>query len=232
VIAGIHPGKAGTAILLLPSLRSAPLDSPELIRITPRPAPQTTPALLPWTVPVVALDAASTLSALNEPVADVRYGASIAHLADLAAFARELVERGRALPGLARDGYGAIALWRPVVQGPDVVAMNSLIAAMPPVCRAEQGEHDAHELASSTLHAMLDAAMRAALPPGTDLLPPRRGRRPQRLPAKEAWLTALTASDTKTRPGTGERDHRLGMMLSRSRDGERRNQAAGSRVTL
>lgn len=74
---------------------------------------------------------------------------------------------GGRCPGLARDGYGAIALWRPVVQGPDVVAMNSLIAAMPPVCRAEQGEHDAHELASSALHAMLDAAMRAALPPGT-----------------------------------------------------------------
>jgi hypothetical protein len=95
VIAGIYPGKAGTAVLLLPSLRSAPLDSPELIRITPRPAPQTNPTLLPWTVPVVSLDAASALSALNEPVADVRSGASITYLADLAAFAQELVERGR-----------------------------------------------------------------------------------------------------------------------------------------
>jgi hypothetical protein len=207
VIAGIHPGKAGTAVLLLPSLRSAPLDSPELVRITPRPAPQTPPALLPWTVPVVSIDAASALSALDEPVADVRYGASIAYLADLAAFARELVERGRVLPALVRDGYGAVALWRPVVQGPDVVAMNSLIAAMPPVCRAEQGEHDAHQLASSALRAMLDAAMRAALPRGIDLLPPRRGRRPQRLPAKEAWLTALTAPNGAIRGGSGRIRH-------------------------
>src|SRR6266508_1977485 len=35
VITGIHAGKPGTATLLLPSLRSAPLDSPELVRITP-----------------------------------------------------------------------------------------------------------------------------------------------------------------------------------------------------
>jgi hypothetical protein len=54
VVTGIHPGKPNATVLLLPSLRSAPLDSPELIRITPRPAPQTDRALLPWTVPVVS----------------------------------------------------------------------------------------------------------------------------------------------------------------------------------
>ena len=37
-IAAIHPGKPGTSVLLLPSLRSAPLDSPELFRVIPRPA--------------------------------------------------------------------------------------------------------------------------------------------------------------------------------------------------
>jgi SNF2 family DNA or RNA helicase len=195
VITELHAGKPGTAVLLLPSLRSAPLDSPELLRITPRPAPQTGPALLPWTVPVASMDGAEALSVLGEPAADVRYGASISYLADLAAFARELVERGRVLPSLGRDGPGMVAFWRPVVQGPDVVAMSSLIAAMPPVCRAERGEHDAHELAMSALHTMLDAAMRAALPSGVDLLPPRRGRRPKRVPAGEAWLTALTGPD-------------------------------------
>jgi len=206
VITGIHAGKPGSAVLLLPSLRSAPLDSPELIRITPRPAPQNPPALLPWTVPVVCIDAASALTALDEPVVDVRYGASIAYLADLAAFARELVERGRVLPALARDECGTVALWRPVVQGPDVVTLNSLVTAMPPVCRAEQGEHDAHELATSALRGMLDAAVRAALPAGTDLLPPRRGRRPQRLPATEAWLTALTAPNGRFEADADELD--------------------------
>jgi SNF2 family DNA or RNA helicase len=99
-----------------------------------------------------------------------------------------------------------VAFWRPVVQGPDIVAMSSLIAAMPPVCRAEQGAHDAHELAISALHAMLDSAVRAALPPGIDLLPPRRGHRPKRLPAREAWLTALTAPDGRFEADPDELD--------------------------
>jgi SNF2 family DNA or RNA helicase len=206
VIAGIHMGKPATAVLLLPSLRMAPLDSPELFRITPRPAPRTQPTLLPWTVPVVSIDAASALAALDEPAADVRYGASVAYFADLAAFARELVERGRILPALTTDEHGPVAFWRPVVQGPDIVAMNSLIAAMPPVCRAAPGAHDAHDMATSALHGLVDAAVRTALPAGIDLLPPRRGRRSKRVPAKEAWLTALTAPDGRFEADPGEFD--------------------------
>ena len=64
---------------------------------------------------------------------------------------------------------------------------------MPPVCRAEPGGHDPHELVASALDAFVDAAVRAALP-RIDLLPPRRGR-PKRRPAVEAWLTALTGPD-------------------------------------
>jgi hypothetical protein len=192
-IAGIHPGKPGTAVLLLPSLRSAPLDSPELIRVIPRPAARTDATLLAWTVPVVQLDAAAALAAIDEPVADIRYGPSIGYLAELAAFARELVERGRALPELRCDTHGAIACWRPVLQGRDVVAMTSLTSAMPPVCRAEPGGHDPHDLVVSALDVMVDAAVRAALP-RIDLVPPRRGRSKRR-PAVEDWLTALTSPD-------------------------------------
>jgi SNF2 family DNA or RNA helicase len=192
-IAGIHPGKPGTSVLLLPSLRSAPLDSPELIRVIPRPAARTDATLLAWTVPVVQLDAGAALAAIDEPVADIRYGASVGYLAELAAFARELVERGRVLPELRRDTHGAIACWRPVLQGRDVVAMTSLTSAMPPVCRAELGGHDPHELVVSAVDAMVDAAVRAALP-RIDLVRPRRGR-PKRRPAVEDWLTALTGPD-------------------------------------
>ena len=92
-IAGIHPGKPGTSVLLLPSLRSAPLDSPELIRVIPRPAARTDATLLAWTVPVVQLDAGAALAAIDEPVENIRYGASVGYLAELAAFARELVEQ-------------------------------------------------------------------------------------------------------------------------------------------
>jgi SNF2 family DNA or RNA helicase len=195
VLADAHAGKPGSATLLLPSLRSAPLDSPELVRIAPRPARQSEPALLPWTVPVVSLDPASVSAVFDEPVEDVRYGASVAYFAGLAAYADELAVRGRVVPALGRDEHGAFAYWRPVLRGPDVVAMNAVVAAMPPVCRAEQGDHDAHRLATSAVGALVDTAMRERLPAGLHLAPPRRGRRPGRLPAAEAWLAALTGPD-------------------------------------
>src|SRR5215472_10216119 len=84
-LAAIHAGKPAEAVLLLPSLRTAPLDSPELVRITPRPPARSKAALLPWTVPVVTLDAAAALAALSERVPGIRYGASLGYLADVAA---------------------------------------------------------------------------------------------------------------------------------------------------
>src|SRR3954451_4579710 len=57
-LAEIHSGKPTAATLLLPSLRTAPLDSPELVRTTLRPSPQRPPALLPWVVPALLVNAA------------------------------------------------------------------------------------------------------------------------------------------------------------------------------
>jgi SNF2 family DNA or RNA helicase len=194
-LAAVHAGKPAEAVLLLPSLRTAPLDSPELVRITPRPPARSTAALLPWTVPVVTLDAAAALAALPERSPGIRYGASLGYLADVAAFAGELVSRGRVLPALARDEAGASARWRPFLQGPDAVAVHSLARAMPPVCRAVPGCDDPYELLTAALGAMADAAARGALPGGLSLTPPRRGRRPARLAAAEAWLAALCSPD-------------------------------------
>jgi SNF2 family DNA or RNA helicase len=188
-------GKPGSAALLLPSLRSAPLDSPELVRVVPRPAPRSEPALLPWTVPVVCLDPAALSVVFDEPIADVRYGASVGYFAELAAYAGELTARGRVVPALRLGEHGPLAYWRPVLRGPDVVTMNALVAAMPPVCRSEPGRHDAHELAAAALRAMVDAAVREVLPAGIELTPPRRAHRPSRLPAAEAWLGALSGPD-------------------------------------
>jgi len=210
-VAEIHPGKHGTTTLLLPSLRTAPLDSPELVRITPRPATQSPPMLLPWSVPVVRFDPAATLAVLDEPADSVRYGASVRFLAEVATFARELAAKGRVLPTLDHNQEGPSARWRPVLQGPDIVALQGLAAAMPPICRAEPDEpddpeeaggHNPNELVSEALHALVDAAVRERLAStGTqnwsllDLLPPRRGRRPKRPPAAEAWLAALSTTD-------------------------------------
>jgi SNF2 family DNA or RNA helicase len=204
VLTALHAGKPAEAELLLPSLRMSPLDSPELIRTTLRPAPRSEPALLPWTVPIVMLYAAPALAAIPERAPGVRYGASMDYLVGLAAFATELVARGRALPTLDHDGAGAVARWRPVIQGPDVAAMHALVAAMPPVCRAVPGHADPHEVLAAALAALVDAAAREALRAGLTLVPPRRGRLPARLPATEAWLTALTGSDGRFDAEPGE----------------------------
>src|SRR5215472_11575351 len=212
-LATLHAGKPAEAVLLLPSLRTAPLDSPELIRAVPRPGPRARAALLPWTVPVVLLYGTSALAAIPDRAPGIRYGASMDYLAGLAGFATELVARGRVLPTLDHDGAGAVARWRPVIQGPDVATMHALAAAMPPACRALVGlvppadaadrgsagearhHDDARAVMTAALASLVDAAARDALPPGLRLAPARRGRQPARLPAADAWLAALTGLD-------------------------------------
>jgi hypothetical protein len=139
VLADACSGKAGEATLRLPSLAKSPLDSPELIRVTPR-AARAEAVLLSWRVPTIELDPAGALAWLAT-VADggadgIRRGASLRYLAGLADFAGELVERGRVLPTVVRDETGPLACWRPAVRGPDVVAFGALVTAMPPVCAA------------------------------------------------------------------------------------------------
>ncbi|WP_113719344.1 DEAD/DEAH box helicase [Arthrobacter dokdonensis] len=121
-VAKLQAGQPGTATLLLPSLRRAPLDSPEIVRVTPRPASSSNPSLLPWTVPVVWIDAAAftaraggtggtALASMllpeqfpadrQEPLGDVRIAASVRFLGEVWQYADELAERGRVLPAIA-----------------------------------------------------------------------------------------------------------------------------------
>ncbi|HWN32584.1 MAG TPA: DEAD/DEAH box helicase, partial [Pseudonocardia sp.] len=209
-LAAIHPGKPGMATMLLPSLRRAPVDSPELTRAVPRRIPRSGPTLMAWSVPVVTVDPAE----LADLAEEVRYGASVTHLRALAEFAEDLAARGRVLPGVrpvdpsADAGAGPRAVWLPVLTGPDAVARHALVAAMPPVGRAEQAGppgmavltglagQDPEELVDDALGALVDAAVRDRLaraerPPA--LAPPRRENAPQ--PAVDAWLTALTTVD-------------------------------------
>src|SRR6516165_9753065 len=155
-LAALYAGKPAESVLLLPSARTAPLDSPELIRAVPRPAPRAGPALLPWTVPVVLLNGTSALAAIPQRAPGIRYGASMDYLTALAGFAAELVARGRVLPTLDHDGASAVARWRPVIQGPDVAAMHALVAAMPPVCRAIPEHTDPHEVMATALAELVD----------------------------------------------------------------------------
>lgn len=193
VLTELLPGTEDTAVLQLPSLRKSPLDSPEMLRITPRPTPKTEPALMPWIIPIVSLKPADALQWLTNRALHYifRAGASLQYLTSLAAWAQELMRNGRVVPHLAQDAAGPRACWRPVLQGADVLVMQSLTNAMPPVCRAQPEQHDPHELTADALGSLVDAATRSALA-DVSLVPPRRGRRPQQLPAAEAWLEALT----------------------------------------
>jgi SNF2 family DNA or RNA helicase len=75
---------------------------------------------------------------------------------------------------------------------------------MPPVCRALVPGHGPDEVLTVALAALVDAAARQALPAGLALAPPRRGRRPSRLPAADAWLAALTGPDGRFDADPGE----------------------------
>ncbi|WP_219413631.1 DEAD/DEAH box helicase [Pseudonocardia nigra] len=213
-LAALHPGKPATVTLLLPSRPGGPLASPALVRTGGRGgAPRGGPVLRPWSVPALAVDVAE----LEDPADEARYGATVAHLRRVAALAADLAARGRVLPTLHRRRDHALARWRPVVQGLDAVALDALVAALPPVGRAEatgavRGVEpgrgaDPHALVSDALHALTDAAVRDRLARAAEpvtVLPPRRGRAPQQLPAAEAWLAALLTPDARVDAPAGE----------------------------
>jgi superfamily II DNA or RNA helicase len=204
-LAALHPGKPTGVTLLLPSRPGGPLASPELVRTGGRGGPGRGAAVLrPWSVPALAIDAGE----LEDPADEVRYGASVAHLRAVAALAADLAARGRVLPTLQRRPDHALARWRPVVQGLDAVAFDALVAALPPVGRAEatapvrssapQPGAEPHALVTDALAVLTDAAVRdrlARAPEPITLVPPRRGRAPRQLPATEAWLAALLTPD-------------------------------------
>jgi hypothetical protein len=195
-------GKAGVLPMLLPSTAATtPAASPELARdpLGSGTSRQTRPRLRSWQVPVVTVEpvlALSLLENLVESLEDCRAGASIRYLARVAAFARNLRDRGRVLPSLVA---GPAARWRPALSGVDSARFSTLKDAMPGVCRAEQvdraldGRGPAATLRSA-LEVWVDAAVRqrlAATRPLVRLTPPRRGRLAAGSAATEAWLRAL-----------------------------------------
>jgi len=218
-LAALHPGKAASLVLLLPGRPSGPLASPELVRSGPARRPRSAPELLAWTVPALQVDAAE----LRAPDPAVRYGSSVTHLRAVLDLAEGLAARGRVLPALSdtRESPGARApraRWRPVVQGLDAVAFDSLVAALPPVGRAERRPrsapgappdmhgHDPHTLLTDAVGELADAAVRDRLARAdepVDVLPPRRGRAPAVTPATEAWLTALVTPDDRVGGAAG-----------------------------
>ncbi|MEJ3654722.1 DEAD/DEAH box helicase [Actinomycetes bacterium KLBMP 9759] len=208
-LAALHPGKPTVITLLLPSRPGGPLASPELVRPEGRAASsRAEPTLRPWSVPALVVDPAE----LDDPAEPARYGASVTHLRSVAALAADLAGRGRVLPTLVREGTATFARWRPVVQGLDTVAVDALVASMPPVARAEHtgipgrplAGADPAVLVTDALHALVDAAVRDKLARSDRPITLVAGR--SATTATEVWLGALLTADARVDAPAAELD--------------------------
>ncbi|MHC1557457.1 DEAD/DEAH box helicase [Actinomycetospora sp. C-140] len=164
---GTSTPTAGAAVLALPSDADGPRDSDALDRGEHGPD-EGDPVLADWSVPVLEL-APGAAPPPAPPGTTV--SASVEHLRAVDALAADLVGRGRVLPAPDEDGPGLV--WRPVLQGPDLVAADTLAAALPPVVRCERvpGEEmpSATAVVEAALAAAVDARVRSRLTGSTEL---------------------------------------------------------------
>ncbi|AHH95848.1 DEAD/DEAH box helicase [Kutzneria albida] len=177
-------GAPGVVTVLLPSDEHGPVASFE-----------TGTLLRPWRVPVCLVDAE-----FFEDPGEHELGSSAAYLADVAAYATNLVARGRFLPSVVD---GSQARWLPALSGVDSARFAALREAMPPACRAEQVEPElldgrgSEQVLTVAVNSLVDSQVRAALG-RFRLTPPRRGRVAAADRAVESWLTALTGDPEVT----------------------------------
>ncbi|MEU8395549.1 DEAD/DEAH box helicase [Nonomuraea sp. NPDC048892] len=210
---GLDDVPSRTLELLLPGSAKEPLPSPETGRLTE----VSRPRLRLWRVPAVL---PAVPDALDAPAAH-RGTATMRHWSAVAAFARDLVRRGRVLPRLIRpdqtestppgntpagndpDGMGMWAVapddaragWRPVLTGADAAYFRELALAMPPACRTSATERPSAEVLGQALETFADAVARAALTAPLIVRKPRTTR--------ERWLAAL-AGDAPACPDDPE----------------------------
>jgi len=190
--------------LLMPSHDEGPQHSPQLLREVQERRTGSPELLDPWMVPALGLGPAAALQLLLAQPAGgatnpqgVALGDSLRFLAEASKLALELVARGRLLPGLVRRDEGWLAWWRAMPGDPkDAERIRMLVAAMPPLVRAEISspweEPNAPEaVVGDLLGTFVDACARSFLADG--LTGRRAGRRSKRkLPVVDAWLAALT----------------------------------------
>jgi non-specific serine/threonine protein kinase len=203
--------------LMLPSSEDGPQHSPQLLRGDQERRDGNVKLLDPWVVPVIAFVPAAALELMlalptgdyaggapgydNDALqpAGVAFGDSLRFLAEAGKLALELVARGRVLPGLARGEEGWVAWWRAMPGDPeDAERVRMLVAAMPPLVRAEASlseEGSAPEVVvGDLLGAVVDACARSFLAGGLTGRQARR-RSERRLPVVDAWVAALTDPD-------------------------------------
>ncbi len=204
--------------LHLPSKGQAPQPSPQLARAgieLAAPAESVPPHLTTWIADAVSrapVDALTYLAALPEgpvsPQLRLELGDDVRFWSLAAKFALELLARQRFLPTLMKDdGGGFRAVWSPILDDPaDQSRFDSLVKAMPPICRAVQPvgppadlPPDPRALLDSFLRSLTDAAVREwtlAVWPGwlkTRHVNGTRARKQPEANAGQIWLDALLA---------------------------------------
>ncbi|QKG25878.1 DEAD/DEAH box helicase [Actinomadura verrucosospora] len=183
--------------MALPTFGDHPLPSAEL---GPEPVPGE-PELRPWRVPALVLEPFPAMALLQaaEHSGDVVPGSDLRFLCVLADEAVHLAGRGQVLPALLREDGDLVARWRPVLDDP--ARFRALARAMPAACRAADGGRPAAEVLREALSGLVDTAVRGVVP--HPLLPPRRGKAPDRLPLAERWAEALTgpSAEVAREPG-------------------------------
>ncbi len=189
--------------LMLPSLEDGPQHSPQLLRADQDRRPANPELLRPWVVPAIGLEPPAALEMLlalpSSPPPGLALGDSLHFLGEAGKLALEFVARGRLLPGLARRGEGWVAWWRPVSTDPgDAERVRMLVAAMPPLLRAELSSSEdgnpPEAVVGDLLGTVVDACARSFL---ADEFAGRRSPRGSKrtLPLVDAWLAALTEAD-------------------------------------
>ena len=196
--------------LMLPSFEEGPQHSPQLLRGGGERLPGSPELLDPWVVPAVGLGPMAALELLlalpaadhaggAQPPAGVACGDSLRFLAEAGKLALELVARGRVLPALAQREQEWVAWWRAMPGDPeDVERVRMLVAAMPPLLRAEiSGSEEgnvAEAVVGDLLGTVVDACARDFLADGfTGRRSRRRSKR--RPPVLDAWVAALADPD-------------------------------------
>ncbi|WP_443217788.1 DEAD/DEAH box helicase [Saccharothrix sp. CCNWYY140] len=166
-LAALVDGKHGELVVRLPSYASGPAESPELVRdpLAKPPVRRGAVRLRSWVVPVVWVDD------VPDALPEARLGASARYLAEVVAFARDLVARGRVVPG-------GDARWR---AAPERLRLTRLRDAMPPAFRAVDGVDDPLD---AVLDAVVDKEVRGRL---RDVEVDGRG-------VVGRWLKALTGT--------------------------------------
>ncbi|MBS7251365.1 MAG: DEAD/DEAH box helicase [Candidatus Freyarchaeota archaeon] len=187
--------------IFLPSTPRAPLPSPELI-LGEKPVYEKATNLTPWKINTVALHPNLALDFLlslpTHPPHGVAFSSSLRFWAEVAKFSLEILLNQSFAPTIQesqRNGATVFkAAWEVKLTEEDLEKMNLLSKAMPPICRACEGNKTSWDIILDFLNQTVDSFVRASLSSSTLLPPSKRSREEASLP--EQWLRALSSEDS------------------------------------